>query len=428
MRGAYLQVGTLALAVIISGCIPGPNGLGVYNGPPPVISASSAAASTRNYLAVRDVFIRRAGYGSSATVVDWYEVSLAGFSYVDEQCTAYLSALQDLRRSRDHIRNQIAAVGTTTGAILGVTGVTTQAIAITAAAFGLASQITENATASLLYAMDPSDIQDLVRNQSQAYRMGVAAQRANYVSQNAAMDAVRGYLNLCLPVSIEAQVKAAVKNTAYIATPTSFGVPSLTQVSTGDSAVQASVIIPSQQALRDDPVQRPKQPEKSKLAAGLMAGDLPNITRIELEEIQKRLCVRVDGNFGPDKSETREALREVQAKFGGTAPTGRLDAATRARVHGLALCDAERHRNTFEHLYLTTEEQVNVVQTRLLAFAKSHQSEMGDVGPLTADADFVGGDRLNSKNRAVIETIEVKILKGPGTGALTSAVDLLIQP
>ncbi|THK33742.1 hypothetical protein EHS39_34295 [Ensifer sp. MPMI2T] len=198
-------------------------------------------------------------------------------------------------------------------------GVTTQAITITAAAFGLASQITENATASLLYATDPSDIQDLVRNQSQAYRMGVAAQRANYVSQNAAMDAVKGYLNLCLPVSIEAQVKAAVKNTAFIATPTSFGVPSLTQVSTGDGVVQASVAIPTQQALRNESITRPKPPEGN-LAAGFLTGDLPKITRVELEEIQKRLCVRVDGDFGPDKSETREALREVQAKFGGQRP------------------------------------------------------------------------------------------------------------
>ncbi|MER8855629.1 hypothetical protein NKH94_29285 [Mesorhizobium australicum] len=385
---------------------------------------SDASRSTTDYIQVRNTFIRRAGYATGSSV-DWYEVTVAGFGYVDEQCSQYLGDLYQIRRGRDHIKNQLAAIASTSNAVLGLTGAGMVAISTTAAAFGLASQMTENASAALLYSMDPSDIDGLLRSQMQAYRNGVAAQRATYTSPNVAMEAVRGYLNLCLPVSIEAQIKAAIQNTVYVATPSNFGVPGLSRVQSGSPVVG----IPSVQDLRENKkIVRVPPPSPNSLALNIMVGDLA-VTRDQAILMQKKLCVGADGDLGKTGSRTRMAIRVVQTEKLGRPPSSLLDEATWIAANGLPLCDPTIHLNTFEHIALPDATAVTKMQERLKAYIAGDSAKFSAADKdLVKKPDFVGGDRLTADNRMAIKAMQRLYTPADVSGEYTSAISVIILP
>lgn len=390
-------------------------------GPDPVMRATHAAQSTTNYVEVRDTLIYRAGY-PEGSAVDWYEVAVAGFGYVDEQCSQYLADLYRIRRGRDHIKNQLAAVGTTTNTILGVTSAGKVAIAATAAAFGLASQMTENASAAFLYSMDPSDIDGLLRNQMHAYREGVAAKRATYTSSNIAMEAVRGYLNLCLPVSIEAQIKATVQSTVYVATPSNSGVPALSRVQ------NASPAVPSVQDIRERPIFVPPKPDPIRQARGLTAGEFA-LTLEQAMLMQSKMCVPVDGDLGKAGSQTRVALGVVQLEILKQAPSGRIDEATWRAANTLPPCDSSIHLDAFEHIALRETAAVAVVQGRLRGYVSGHKADFaaGDL-ELVGKPDFVGGGLLTADNREAIKAIQRLKTPADVSGQYTLEIAEIIEP
>ena len=82
--------------------------------------------------------------GPSCFVADWTAFTLAGMNDIDRRCDAYLSWLDAQRRNRAPVLNEIAAIGGTAGAIMGVAGAGAEALAIVAAAFGLASTTYSN--------------------------------------------------------------------------------------------------------------------------------------------------------------------------------------------------------------------------------------------------------------------------------------------
>ncbi|MBB5752176.1 hypothetical protein [Prosthecomicrobium pneumaticum] len=387
-------------------------------GPDPVIQAADAARSSDNYLNVRDIFIRRAGYPTTAAYVDWYEVAVAGFGYVDEQCAAYLDGLYRVRRERDHIKSQLTSIGGTTNSILGVADASKAAIAITAAAFGLGSQITDNASAAVLYSMDPADIDVLLKNQMQAYRNGVALQRSNYSSSSTAMEAVRGYLNLCLPVAIEAQIKAAIQNTVYVAVASPSGVPTLERVQTASQPRLADV------RTGTDNVRPAPQP----VAANLLPGDIPSLTPEQVKIVQRRLCVAVDGDLGGPASDTRKALGILQGRMASfSTPTLRLDPGTLRAAVELPDCDPARRADTYEQVHLRNEAEIKALQERLRMYINrtSHEYINNDTKIIVNKESFVSGDRLNDQNRYIINIIQ-KINGKEETGKYSEEVALAI--
>ncbi|MBY3378925.1 hypothetical protein [Rhizobium laguerreae] len=335
--------------------------------------------------------------------VDWYEVTRSGFDYVDEKCDAYLSALYRIRRDRDASTSQLAALGGTSTAILGFTGAAQKAILITAASFGLATQLTDNASSSLLFAMDPSDVQSLVKSQTDAYRAGAAAQQENYRTSNAAMEGIRGYLNLCLPVSIEAQVKAALQGTLYVAKTTGYGVPALNRVQT--SSVNSATINPTRKEIATGKIYVPPPIPKDRASVGLTANDV-YIAKSEMKVLQGKLCVTADGDIGGDQSSTRAAIRTVQ-QFNLMESRGFLDVGTKATINAMKICDTTVHQNTFEHLALNDPAEIAAVKNALKGYteAKEKTLEPG-TKDLVTNADFLKGESLNGENRKVISAIQ----------------------
>ncbi|TCA08575.1 hypothetical protein [Rhizobium leguminosarum] len=393
-------------------------------GPSPVLSYASVSSSTNNYTHVRNNLVLRAGFDPQQSGVDWYEVTRAGFDYVDEQCDAYLGALYRLRRDRDTIKSQLVATGTATTSILGFVDAAPRAILITAAAFGLATQLSDNATNSLLFAMDPADVQSLVKSQTTAYRAGAAAQRVNYNTGNAAMEGVRGYLNLCLPISIEAQIKATLQGTLFVARTTNFGVPEVNRIQTAQVSVTG--LTPSKPDIRKKSVPIPPGPKQDALSAGLTDTDLKTAAS-EMSVLQKKLCVAVDGKIGPPNSETRQALAIVQA-VGSRPRTGYLDLQTKTDVTQLSDCNTALHKNVFEHVEFSKPGALAKVQNRLKAYITEHKDlaeekeALSPVVALAESASFVGGDSLSESNRKVLAAIEEAKTHKPGSGVYSYAM------
>lgn len=138
----------------------------------------------------------------------WRAFVLAGITYVDGECNKYLSALDRFYRAKDVTNQQLALTGAATLGILGLVGAAAQAVAIVGIAFGLASATVDNVSKGLIYQLPASTVIQLVRDLQQGYKGALAP---GYPDRASAFLAIQGYIDICLPVTIETQVANAVK-------------------------------------------------------------------------------------------------------------------------------------------------------------------------------------------------------------------------
>lgn len=150
-----------------------------------------------------------AGTPQQYTSEQWRVFVAAGINYVDLQCNDYLGALNRFYRAKNTTKQQFALLGSATLGVLGAVGVAAQALAITGIAFGLATASVDNLASGLIYELPAADVIQLVRNMQQTYKSALPP--TGYNNQPAAFAAIQGYINICLPTSIETQVANAVK-------------------------------------------------------------------------------------------------------------------------------------------------------------------------------------------------------------------------
>ncbi len=133
---------------------------------------------------------------------------MAGMNDIDRRCDAYLNWLDSQRRDRTPVLTQIAAMGGSAAAIMGVAGAGTQALSIVATAFGLAGTTYANWNSRLLLDVDHSTVQTVVYTRQQQYRrnnLGVIVP-----DRAAAIYVLRGYLRICMPITIETDINTSV--------------------------------------------------------------------------------------------------------------------------------------------------------------------------------------------------------------------------
>lgn len=141
----------------------------------------------------------------------WMLFVQAGMNDIDNRCDAYLQWLDARRRFSTAAMQQISDTRTVTETILGQTGVGTQAITIVGAAFGFAAQTFTNLNTRLLLEVNHSTVQSVVLNRQREYREGIKSYRID--SRPMALHALRSYLRLCMPMTIETEINVTV--TAY---------------------------------------------------------------------------------------------------------------------------------------------------------------------------------------------------------------------
>ena len=160
------------VALMLSGCMADPTRH--YIGIPPVIEAANVEQSSER---VRRIMVALARDTPGGT---YYDLTEAGFNYIDDRCMEYFDELFYLNRRREAAKAGINAFSQTTNAILGVTGASALSMAVVAQAFGLASNLTDVVSGTYLYQLPPATTLTFVRKLQGAYRDGVAA-RANQI-------------------------------------------------------------------------------------------------------------------------------------------------------------------------------------------------------------------------------------------------------
>lgn len=144
----------------------------------------------------------------------WWLFVQAGMNDIDQRCDAYLAWLDDAQRSREPVLNELALASATAQTIMRSTGVGANPITIAGAAFGLAAGTFTNVQSRLILTMPHSTIQAVVLSRQKEYRdrlNGTATTKAvAIVSRPNALYALRSYLRLCMPMTIETEINNTI--------------------------------------------------------------------------------------------------------------------------------------------------------------------------------------------------------------------------
>lgn len=281
------------LSLSLTGC----NGaVDLADGIGPVLSGPSVEESSLNRRGVLDGLRQDAGYGGAT--FGWYDVTLAGFNYVDDACSAYFDRLFKLNRRKDAIRSTLSVGGQTTNAILFATEASQLSMAVVAQAFGLASSLTDIVSGTYLYQLPPATTKAFVSELSRAYRTGVDQQRSQIDTPAESYGHIRGYLDLCLPATIEASLVEHVSAAAAVPVPATGGGSVEIQV----GSVRDPVVAAALQEPRDVNTSLPAQAPRRTISR---FSELITTERLKL--VQTLVCVPNDGKPGPA---TDQAIRQ----------------------------------------------------------------------------------------------------------------------
>jgi hypothetical protein len=143
----------------------------------------------------------------------WGRVVAAGINRVDIECERYMDSLFWFDRGRRVAQDQLTITGAATAGILGTVGSGAADIAITAIAFGLLSDTLTNTAGGLLYELNPRTVRNLVEEEQVIYRNAVY--ETEYTTRPGAVQAIQGYLTICLPAHIEARVDTAISGESF---------------------------------------------------------------------------------------------------------------------------------------------------------------------------------------------------------------------
>ena len=218
----------LLIVVVAAGCVDSDR-LRLLSGPGVDINA----IDLQNYRVNQDVVVQNlmasAGYAPESQISDWTPVVDAGIGFVKQRCEAYLDAIFWFNRYKSTTVNAISLLGAGTASALGVAQAAARDIALVALAFGITAQTVEVLSSSILYKIDPAAVKSLVDASQAIYLQSIEDIR--YTSRPKAVLAIQGYLNLCLPATLEAQVMAAVSKTTFtvVVPPGSNAVPRVIQ-------------------------------------------------------------------------------------------------------------------------------------------------------------------------------------------------------
>jgi hypothetical protein len=303
----------------LSGCTGyAPNFALLASGPSPVLDAGvQQAAAANQQLVITQVSIMAGLKGNEPTnPAEWRSFVVAAMTRGRVECNAYVTEIMKLEEHRRTVNAQLGLFGAATAGIMGLAGAASQAISITAIAFGLAQGTVDNVTTGLLYSLGAEPITALITNIRGAYVQGLNP--SSWQDRASSFATIYGYLELCTPLVLREKIKTAVS----VATPdasdaTGVGIPQVT-------------LIP-----------RARTPLSVPSAPAPVAGTDPREKGIPvalIRDIQQALCVAPDGVPGVpgSGSDTRHAIREFQASFTGVPPDAASDLLTSTKLQEAA--------------------------------------------------------------------------------------------
>jgi hypothetical protein len=300
------------------------------------------------------------------------------------------------------------------------TGAATKSIDIASAALGLGKNTFTNITSRLLTLADSATVQSVVIGEQTRYRMEIL--RVTINNQPAAIHALRSYLRICMPFTIEAKINSTA--TIY--------------QQAGAAALDAQPPLISAQtvgslAVRDFNKPLPPQPPKPTYADTRVGKVEEEMRPRYIESIQSALCVVPDGKLGAapvgsragSGSETRKAIQNYLAALDSKSPTAvtGIVEADELRKLGRAIrvvgnCSTKGYQNAYEVGWfgiLSGPQQtaaISKIQTRLNTLLT--QSGVTDAANKPLKVEVNG--QLSEETRKAVAALRVKINRNPDLG------------
>jgi len=145
----------------------------------------------------------------------WWLFVQAGMNDIDQRCDKYLAWLDDVQRSREPVLNELALASATAQTIMLAAGVGANPITIVGAAFGFASGTFTNVYSRLIIQLPHSTVQAVVLSRQKEFRDQLIGNSNDkppvaIISRPTAIYALRSYLRLCMPMTIETEINSTV--------------------------------------------------------------------------------------------------------------------------------------------------------------------------------------------------------------------------
>ena len=218
-----VRIGLAAcLALLLSACSlirdqPDPTTVSI-RGVPPTLEQLNVSATAYSQDQLVNELIQTAGLSSQppSSTPDWSLVTKAGIYEIGRQCDQYLDALFRFNREQRAGRQDLAAAAAATGAIMGISGASAKALAITAAAFGLASSLFDASVNSVLFTIEPSALRNVALQGLKNYFETLDLSKIT--SRPDMLIALQGYLAQCSPAALEANINNAASGSPFAVT------------------------------------------------------------------------------------------------------------------------------------------------------------------------------------------------------------------
>lgn len=196
-------------------------------GPGPTIAAADVTTKLGRQDDVMDTLAGFARHRDPALggAALWYEATLLGFNYVDEECAEYLRLNFRLTRMQKRDKGMLDLMSKNTSGLLAAARVADPTITTVAAAFGLGAQLTDAWLDGYLFKMEPELVFRTVTKLQTGYRIQIDKKKAEITSAGNAYRVVQSYYTLCFPQTIEAKMSEFLSQSVADADATGAGKP-----------------------------------------------------------------------------------------------------------------------------------------------------------------------------------------------------------
>jgi hypothetical protein len=217
MRGVGVVAGCVALAVLVSGCDTTDSqyfryGIGTDLYSADIVQTTQFQDLYLTELCRQALPVVSTSDGQCLNAVPnpngWNLIVQAGLNDVDRRCDSYLAWLDDRRRTNSAVLKELGDITVASQAIMRVAGVGANPITLAGLAFGLAANTFTNVNSRLLLEVDKTTVQTLVLHRRDAYRLQL--QGIVVDSRPAAIHALRSYLTICTPYTIETDINSTI--------------------------------------------------------------------------------------------------------------------------------------------------------------------------------------------------------------------------
>ncbi|MCJ2030552.1 hypothetical protein MKK50_14255 [Methylobacterium sp. J-043] len=299
------------------------------------------------------------GAGGVCTLSDsaaWTTFFQAGMNDIDRRCDSYLAWLDDRRRSAEPVLQQIADTGAATLGIMRLSGIGANPITIAGLAFGFAAKTFTNFNSRLLTELNHSTVQTVVLSRQTEFRISMRGRSIR--SRPDAVHALRQYLRICMPFTIETEINTAI--TAFerggpAALARRNPLVSTAALGTPAAPFRAASSLPRTAGPRVRPPGANTSAER--------AHETEDLVRI-----QQLICVHPSGAFD---QQTRQGIRILQEALGSKNPSGEISRRDlrvilqQNKIPELKESCRLPHQNFYERTVFRTSQDILMFQKEL---------------------------------------------------------------